>query len=201
MAQWRRHPRAFTLVELLVVIGIIALLLGLLLPALARARNKARFLKCAEQMRAIGVATALYANENGRRLFPPSWTAGEGFDEHERWPEVLLGEGAERRRLVLCPTGEDSERWTYIFNLYLPYRGVRAHTTRLPDISPSEIVLAGERQFTFNALYLYVGHYDEIVHERRHGDLRSNLLYLDLHVENGIPRIIENATCPWDIPH
>lgn len=191
--------RGFSLVELLVVIGIIAILLGLLLPALARARNKARFLKCAEQLRAIGVATALYANENRGFIFPPY--AGEGLDEDQRWPTLLLGDGAERNGLAACPTADDSEPWTYVMNLYLPYRRVSAHTSRLPDVSPSEIVVAGERQFNFHVLYLYPGYYHEIVHERRHGDLKSNLLFLDLHVSNEAPRIVENASCPWDIPH
>src|SRR5690348_14438918 len=60
----RQNPHAFTLVELLVVIGIIGVLMALLLPALEAAREHANTTRCATNLRSIGQALALYANEN-----------------------------------------------------------------------------------------------------------------------------------------
>ena len=60
--------RAFTLIELLVVLAIIGILASLLLPALARAKTKAHNAVCINNLRELGVATRLYAEENNNRL-------------------------------------------------------------------------------------------------------------------------------------
>ena len=88
--------RGFTLVELLVVISIIAILVALLLPALAKAKRLALRIQSASNMRQIGIAFAEYANEY-RGQYPPNFVAdwpmgayGGGFNGFPAWGLELL---------------------------------------------------------------------------------------------------------------
>src|SRR5687767_13162951 len=68
----KSSERAFTLVELLVVIGIIALLISILLPSLSRARESANRIKCGSNLRQIAISVVAYATEH-RGKFPRTY--------------------------------------------------------------------------------------------------------------------------------
>src|SRR5688572_13878016 len=74
MTRLRTSRAAFTLVELLVVIGIITVLLGLLMPMMARARQQAQLTACKSNLRSIGQALEMYSNDY--RRFPDGITSG-----------------------------------------------------------------------------------------------------------------------------
>src|SRR5438874_5762367 len=80
----RKISAAFTLVELLVVIGIIAVLVGILLPALKRARDQADSVKCEANLRQIGTAALQYA-QLSRGFFPPYDMANGTIERFTQW--------------------------------------------------------------------------------------------------------------------
>lgn len=95
----KRKALAFTLVELLVVIAVIAILAGLLLPALAKAKQRARTVQCSNQQRQLGLAILLYAQESVERI-----PLGSPVRQEITWGALLATNmSLKPESLFLCP--------------------------------------------------------------------------------------------------
>ena len=95
-----RLIRAFTLVELLVVISIIALLLSILMPSLSKARKQGQAVVCLSNLRQWGLAFALYGNANNDLM--PEFTVAREADKS--WMTTLSAYGADVVKFRFCPS-------------------------------------------------------------------------------------------------
>ena len=116
----RGVPRAFTLIELMVVVSIIAVLIGILLPALGGARETARVTQCLSNQRQLGIAARLYLNDH----------RGSMFHHHEGW---VLDDGTQLDQLPSSlgavegggsGHSEAEKPWVIFFQPYLDSREV-----------------------------------------------------------------------------
>ena len=147
----RATRKAFSLIELMVVIGIIAVLLGLLMPTIIRARDSARTVQCATQLRGLGHAFQMYANANGGHL--PAWSGwhvagGDGTGQDDPgpgWTEQLAPFYVPPTSPAYnCPSFPQG----YPINYFLSARYLRQnsrHSFLLSEIRlSSEFVLSGD---------------------------------------------------------
>jgi prepilin-type N-terminal cleavage/methylation domain-containing protein/prepilin-type processing-associated H-X9-DG protein len=106
----RRLPascfQAFTLIELLVVIAIIAILAAMLLPALSKAKQKAKQTACINNMRQIGIALVMYVGDYP--TYPQCYDPGKGMYV---WQPRLLSLMGNNRNAFFCPAARPDSAW------------------------------------------------------------------------------------------
>ncbi len=175
-----RHQHAFTLVELLVIIGIVALLIGMLMPALGMARQQSQSVACLSNLRQIGIGVLQYANAH-RGLLPQNAHHGAAAS----WIESLQSFGvppAVRR----CPADdrEPAPTTSYATNNFTvaprPYTKLNRIRRPAATIYAAEVTHEGDHLHA--TAYLTAADIEADIAVKRHRG-GSNFLFCDGHAE------------------
>ena len=108
-----RKSRAFTLVELLVVISIIALLLAILMPALSSAREQARRTVCVSNVRQLALSTLMYGLDNNDLVPPGPKSQWDFLNLWSLYPAYLPD-----IKFLRCPVDKQHERLNHVHEIY-----------------------------------------------------------------------------------
>ena len=196
-----RSKAAFTLIELLVVIAIIAVLAAMLLPALARAKEKSRAAKCTGNLRQWGVAFRMYADDNGDYLprrgqgvqvlaqvdRPEDWFNGLplyfNLSSFQMMVTNKTTPAAHSESTFICPTAENPGGTYFLpygMNMNLCPWNLTMSTMFSSVVQPSCVVAMGEAPGPYSSTYPSTRPYSIVA---RHSG-RINLLFLAGQVQS-----------------
>ena len=145
----RNHKlRAFTLVELLVVVGIIALLIAILMPALGKAREQANRIKCAANLRAMGQALTMYVQQS--RYYPGGMGTQGMIDHFAIWPTRLRALLNGDQKVFHCPSRDAEFEWSASGGPAVASADVATPLLSMFGYVPGEPLLRPNQRFSYS---------------------------------------------------